>query len=257
MPSTNIHSKPHRTDPASRMQAINAALLKAGEARGYAIGYERSDRKSLVIHGEHVTWRLYERSAQRKVPLTKKELKDPFNSVQAQRGWKEVLVPSGRLGLIIEAEHHGTARVAEHSARPFEGRINKILAKFEKVAAEAAANRKWCVERERRYFERQMRIDERSRLEDIENRKRHMLGSLANDWAEAERLRRFIDRVDQQHAETPDLSGRVGPWLAWAHSHVDALDPLAGGTDSFLERLFPPEPTEYELEFGEPEEDGP
>jgi hypothetical protein len=250
-------SEAREADLGSRIQAIDAGLLAGAQARGHTIARSTNppDHRRLVIHGERIGWWLYERSARHKVPLTKKELKSPFMRLEAQRGWKLELRPSGSLVMTIDADFHSTKRVDEHPKRPFEGQVEKLLDKFEAMAAEAAERRKRNEDWQRRAFERQTRSDERSQREDIERGKVRTLDELADDWAEAQRLRRFVDSVAALDAATPDASGRLGPWLTWARTYVDGLDPLTGGTSSFLERLFPPELSEYEMNFGEPEDE--
>lgn len=238
-------------DTAHRTQEVVGALRKAVLGRGHTAV---SDTGAFLINGEQIDWRIYEASVVRKVPLTKKERDDWLNSFIAKRGWRQVLEPGGSLVLAIKAGFHSEIRIVETRKRPLESRIESIVDRLEAIATESAERRAERDEARRRYQERQKRREERLRLEAIEDRKWEAFIELADDWAEAKRLRRFLDRIGKLNEVSPDKSGRLADWLSWAREGVEARDPLSQGLDGFLERLFPPEPSEYELNFGEPED---
>jgi hypothetical protein len=239
-------------DTEQRAREIRAALCKAAEARGHAVD---SGSRSMTVHGERIAWSMYEPSVRRKAPLTKKELADRYcSSIDRRRGWKFTVEPSGSLMLVIEAALGGKARIADTRKRPLESRIEEIIGRFETMASETAQSRKENEEYERRALERRKRREERERLQLIEDRKWNDLNELADDWAKAERLRRFVRNVTKRNEASPDPSGRVQEWLTWARPYIDGLDPLWNGIESLLERLYPPEVSEYERLFGEPED---
>jgi hypothetical protein len=193
--------------------------------------------------------------AKRKVPLSPKELRDPFiQSNVRESGWKSVLEPSGFLTFVIEAELRSVERIAEHWRHPFETKIDWLLGKLEEAAAHTAERRRLNAQYHEHEAKRRKRREERRERERIESHKWDGLVELADEWGEARRLRAFIDCLAKLEEADPDPSGRICEWLAWARERIDALDPLAGDTEEFLERLFPPPKSEYELEFGEPED---
>lgn len=249
-----IVSAKFREQLYQRKQEIDALLYKALIARGHT---SASETGCVVIQGEKIDWRFYETSVQRKIPLTQKEAQSILTSEAAKRrGWRPDWEPGGFLALLIDADFHSEMRIVETRKHPFEGRIEAVVDRFEKIAAETAERRIQQQESLRRAAEAQMRRQERARLQAIEDRKWDEFTGLASDWEKARQLRCFIVRVTRLNDATPDPSGRVREWLLWTRANVDALDPLADGIEGFLERLFPPEPSEYELNFGEPEDIG-
>jgi hypothetical protein len=84
----------------------------------------------------------------------------------------------------------------------------------------------------RRQEEARKREDQRRR---IEERNREHLEEGARAWAEARRLRRFIQACERSlQADDGSLAagGWQQGWLAWAWEHADRLDPMTNG---FLE----------------------
>lgn len=61
---------------------------------------------------------------------------------------------------------------------------------------------------------------------------------LAN-WAKAEDIRRFIDRVEQASAvNPPNNTEYTARWLAWGRAIATGLDPLSEGTDDFFQHYL-------------------
>jgi hypothetical protein len=238
-------------DMRPRIREVDTALYKTAEARGHKAG-----SGGATINGEYVGWSIHEPSVGKKVPLTKKEFADrsSLTSKERERGWKRTFEPSGSLVLLIEADFHSQTRIADTRKRLLESRIEEIIDRLETIASETIQRRKQHQEDDKRAFERQKRREERKRVERIEDRKWDDFVELAEEWERACQLRRFVARVAKLNEASPNPSGRVQEWLACTRDNVDALDPLADGIDGFLERLFPPQPSEYELNFGEPED---
>ena len=238
-------------DMGPRIRELHVALSKAVEAKGHKAGTGWA-----TIQGESLSWTIYEPSVMKKIPLSEKELADRFSitSKARERGWKQGFEPSGSLALVIDAKFHTQARIADTRKLLLEDRIDAIIDKLEAMATEVVERRKQLEEDQRRAEEKRKRREARLARERIEDRKWDEFNEIANDWIRAEQLRRFVRSVAKRNEASPDPSGRVQEWLAWARPYIDGLDPLWNGIESLLERLYPPEVSEYELNFGEPED---
>jgi hypothetical protein len=229
------------------------AVLKEAEKRGHRIEHLKNfEDVWFEIGGEHVEWLLYERDNLRKVPLTKKELKSPFNS---GRTWRQVKVASGFLVLVVSADYNSDHRIDERPGHLLENRAGRILDKFESVAARAADGRKWQAE----FYVRQARRARRERIRQIEGERWMRLREMASEWNEAERLRKFVETVARRMDELKPRPPRVDAWLDWARWRIDDFDPLAEDTEAVFAKVVqrPRRMSDYEREFGvEEDEDG-
>ncbi len=236
-----------------RRWRIQDALLKTAEKRGHKVGHPKDGVWPvwLWIGGERVDWSIYERDRLRKIPLTKAELKSPFNT--PGRTWKQIAEPSGLFTITISAEYNGKRRLDEQPRRLFERRIDAIVDKLEAAAARTVEGKKWQADFERR----QRRRAYRRKIAGIEADRWERLRELSAAWNEAERLRAFVSTVEQRMKDLTPRPPRVDAWLGWARWRIDDLDPLAEDTEAVFAKVIQrPRPmSEYEREFGEEEDD--
>lgn len=108
----------------------------------------------------------------------------------------------------------------------------------QRIAAERAAEERQRAkeERERRWRE----LMEHARERFITDHRVDALRAQAHAWQEVERLRQYCTALEKVHGDNPDTV----VLLAWAHEHIEAIDPL--GTPPALPA--PPEPTAEALQ---------
>jgi hypothetical protein len=218
-----------------RGEELRASIIKAAEARGYP--NEEPDNSyrfthQFRIHGEAVQWFLYERYAQRQVPLTKKELKNPHYSRYAERGRKPELHPSGWFILIFKVDYHLEIKIRERARHPL--KADEILDHFERVALEAAEQKKRDYEEEQRSRRRAI---ERRRSRRVEDGRWKAINNIISAAERAERLRSFIDIIAGYTPVRPDQERRIRKFVRWASREADMIDPMAQGLDLVLDRL--------------------
>ena len=96
-------------------------------------------QRGFAIRGARIEWSFYEPSMRRKMALTKKEVKSRGNPPIAERGWKKVLVPSGRLTFVFTVDGCSETRIVEPKRHPFE--IDKILDRIDNLVGEISEER--------------------------------------------------------------------------------------------------------------------
>ena len=105
---------------AARIENLWASLLDSARERGYSIGHSQHypGHRQFTIQGAVVEWLIYERSVQRKVPLTAKEKKYWLSSPIGEQG---VAARSGAEWLA------GVARRAVITKAKSESRKGRVL----------------------------------------------------------------------------------------------------------------------------------
>ena len=101
-------------------------------------------------------------------------------------------------------------------------------------AAYALTRRKQEREEElKRMRERLRREREQERRRRKERKRREQLEGQAEQWSKAERLRAFINEVEQRAKSVGAAEPEgVQEWLSWARVHADRIDPLGEGLPS-------------------------
>jgi hypothetical protein len=229
--------RPSSPSAAERVEELESFLLAAARERGYPIDRGRCHpgHWRFIIQNADVEWLIYERGVQRKVPLTKKEEKSRFFLQDEERGWKRVLVPSGRLVLLMSGDYQSQIRIEERTRAPFVA--SEIFARLEQIGAYGAAERACRDEEERLQAKR---AAERVQSRRVEESRWKALNGTMNDMERARRLRQFIDAVSSHSPQRPDQQRRVRKWKRWATAHADSIDPMTNGFDDLLARLgFP------------------
>jgi hypothetical protein len=218
-----------------RMRQLAADLLEVAKKRGYRVGYASSGRCYFVIHDERVEWFLYERSVQRKIPLTKQERKSWQFAHCAERGWKFELQPSSWMMLVVKVDYHSAIKISE---RPrYRLKPEEVMDRFDALAAEAAAEKK---RRDDEAREERRRAVARARSRRVEDGRWDAMYEIMSAAEKTQRLRRFINTVATHSPMRPDQERRVRKFVRWAKAHADAIDPMTKGFDDVLARLWLP-----------------
>ena len=214
---------PFHTAIGRRELRVQDAILKAADARGYAICHRNNALFGLwlLIDGERVDWEFRERYYYRPPRPAEIEPDDhPWSRKQ-----NNVAEPSGYLVLSIKAALSPKQDVHERYGHLFESRIDEILQKCEMKAAHAVAQRRQWEQRERARCERQARARCQQTLEEREDERWSELCRMAAAWRDADNLRAFVDLVAARMDELNQRPVRADLWLAWARRRIDALDP--------------------------------
>jgi hypothetical protein len=57
----------------------------------------------------------------------------------------------------------------------------------------------------------------------------------AAQWLKTERLRQYIDAVEQSAVRNGELSEKLTVWISWARIKADCIDPLVAVSDAILD----------------------
>jgi hypothetical protein len=193
--------RPSSPTAAERVRELETFLLAAARERGYPIdrGRHHPGHWRFIIQNADVEWLIYERGLQRKVPLTKKEEKSWVFLHTAEKGWKQVLVPSGWLVLLVSGDYQPQKRIEERPNAPLVA--SEIFARFEQMGAYGAAERARRNEEER---QKAKRAGERLQSIEVEESRWKALNAAMNNLERARRLRHFIDTVSSHSPQRPD-----------------------------------------------------
>jgi hypothetical protein len=224
----NMPSDPSLGGTEVREQKYREAFLSGAKERGYTFDGQRG----FAIRGARLECFFYEPSMRQRIALTKKELKSRDYSSIAERGWKEILVPSGRLTFVFTVDGCSETRIVEPKRHPFE--IDKILDRIDNLVDEISEERR---QREKERAESRRRAAERAKSRKVEDGRWDAMQRMLDAVNRAEGLRRLIDRIDRQSPLRPDQARRVRKWVRWATAHADAIDPMAKDFDIVLSRL--------------------
>lgn len=233
---------PQQLDRALR---IMDALLKAFDARGYAVTIGNEDRQELkvVVADEPITCFLCEDLDKVLRPMTAQQKKD-FEKYNWKPRQQYDHSPSGTLALHVNANlWNGMRRRWSDSARrPLEKGLNSFLAGIVKVAVAVRAER---LDQERRNREQKDRERRRKELfiaqEKEKERLRYLDGEIAS-WHKAQEIRAYVEAVRihalKQHGRI-DPGSEMDQWLTWATAQADRYDPLVKGPPSVLDEPLP------------------
>lgn len=253
-----VHAGLDQTDSGKRVFQMHDAILKAGEARGYAAEIPKDSRDPLgfAIRGEHVSWRIREGYRRRKVPLSKAELNTPFNLATGTTT-KTLDEPSGALIVFLNARYNIEKRIDDTPRKPLKNRMGEILDWMDAAAAHAAARREEDNLTWRRRIDEQGRRQRLGTLIKREERRWSRLRQVTADRGEVERLLETVAAVRKRMSDGGIDTPRVEAWLQWAEGRIAGLDLMRREPEAIFNRLIARSKalTEYEREFGEEEPD--
>lgn len=221
------------TETDRRKHRILDALFKAIERQGGKV--TQGERGVLVaeVLGEKVEFQVREKQRQQRRPLTEDEKR--WRSA-GDNGWKQELVPTGRLVLEIKTWQWpaGLPRQwLESEKQPMEDMLPDILTTFVAAGPLLVQQRK-----DREAAERERQLAEQRRYEEQRRRKRdanrwRRFRELAQDWHELAAVRDFLTALRSMNAaSTAEIDGRsVEEWIVWAEDWLQRSDPTVNGAD--------------------------
>jgi len=147
--------------------------------------------------------------------------------------------------LTTTAGHYPSRNWKDTERTPLEKRIGEIVVGIIDLAAEIKA-----IEAERAREEEQRRLAwerynlKRNRLE-AEQARFKKLDENASKWEHANRLRTYIDTVENRALAEGTLTAELADWIAWARAKADWIDPLIKVCDPILDAPAPKEPSRW------------
>lgn len=202
-----------------RTLLILDAIVKALEARGYPV--EATKGKSMVtVLGERLTFSIKEKTVRYTPSKSDKEK----TRTLYQPNYRYAYKPTGILTLSIETWPFGFW--TDNKKRLIEECINGFIIGLIKTAdAIKRREHEYWKKEERR---RKQRENEEARIRQInaEDARREKLKQSASDWQEAQRIRDFIQAVENKSNRIEPAS-ELAAWIIWASNYANNLDPLS------------------------------
>ena len=194
------------------------SFVRRAEARGLVFGSD-TERCTVRACGERFKMRLRERLRQSR----HRPMRDDGSYVPAYD-----YAPSGRLALTFEilGGYRSDVNIEDRGRRKLEDKLDEVLEALAKAAEKIRDTRALEEQRVRDAELARRHAEDRARQQWEEEQRRHLLLRQADDWSRAQALRQFIAAA-RAHAELKGQLSEAAPWLEWAVSVADALDPLA------------------------------
>jgi hypothetical protein len=201
-------------------------LIKQFEVRGYAVQADRDGGDAeLVLNEGTVGFRLAERT-KRVAPPPKPPRKSGSRHEPSFDHWQPayILVGTGEFTLEFDKYQLPNCRHTwkDLAKSRVEDRLHEVM---EAIPSWEAVQKRVRIEREE--FEAQQRRAEQRRIanaranEVLRQQRTRLVNNLLS-WERAERLRRFVQAVEQAGSDDP----KVIAWLGWAAAQIRTLDPL-------------------------------
>lgn len=236
----------------NRALCIIDALLKAMEARGYAVDLTAEDRAAtcVKVNEEVFVFSLEERIARTEKELTPEQKeavkKTPFVA-SFYRDYE--FSPTGQLVFkyMAPADSSINHKWKDGEKYKLEDRLNEIIKLLLIDSIRIKENRKEVERRElerqeelRRWEERRRLAEEQERRAKEEQNRRDEFFNYAALWEKSERASIFIKSVKDQYLKNnPELKSdsKFAQWLAWAEQMADRINPITNQNSSFW-KLF-------------------
>ena len=207
--------------PANVIRALRfmQAVITMLEKRGYELKVRQEDTV-VIISGQEMKIALRE-----KVRTTKKP---------GKYGFDNEYTPEGKLILKLDSYPQ---KEWQDGPRTLEEQLPDILARLEtqgqRKMAQQIESDKWHREWEEK--ERVRKEAEQRQQQELANFK-HLLKA-SGIWQKAERIRAYIQQVEQKAANNNELTEETQQWIQWARNKVDWYDPLTNGSDKWLKDM--------------------
>ncbi|MBK1872589.1 hypothetical protein FE848_05080 [Marinobacter sp. 1-3A] len=123
-----------------------------------------------------------------------------------------------------------------------EQRLHQVVAgaldliEEERIRTEEQERRRLAWQKAKDRYDRQVEL-RKQELAQLEK-----LKASAAQWLEAERLRQYIDAVEQSAVSDGRTSEELADWIAWARIKADCIDPLVAVSDAILDSPEPRSP---------------
>lgn len=241
-------------DAIDRALLIGDALTKALERQGMKVWVDPEKRRTLIGLGEtSLTIAISEHVARNKHEVTALEKKAIERWQRSPNRWgsgyhypsppDHDYHPTGKLTISIGG--YPSRSWADTPKTLLEQRLHQVVAGALDLIEE---QRLRTEEQERRRLAWQKAKDRHDRQ--VESRKQELeqlekLKASAAQWLEAERLRQYIDAVEQSAITNGRASEELADWIAWARIKADCIDPLVAVSDAILDSPEPRSPGYY------------
>lgn len=215
-----------------RALRILDALIKALEARGYAVATETGDQRPTTVTVLGIPLEIELREQVSRVPH---QLTPAEKAEQKRNVW--LYLPkydhhlSGQLTFSIKTWCDGARRQWADGKRQ---RLEHCLNAFTAGLIQAAARRQaWDLEHERQrrqWEEQRQQEEEQERLRREEAARLQALEQEVADWQRAQRIRAYVEAVRQVAVERKgaiEAGSELDRWIAWGMQQADRIDPLA------------------------------
>jgi len=116
-----------------------------------------------------------------------------------------------------------------------ENRLHQVVAGVQDLLEE---HRLYLLEQQRREIERQRARERYERQVERRKQEKRRLESLESEairWADAERLRRYIEAVENSAVAKGEMTEELKAWIDWARLKADCRDPLIPVSDAVLD----------------------
>ena len=169
--------------------------------------------------------------------------RDRVNSYTKKVERERIMLPTGRLEMIVAQQGGGATVFKENPGTGFDGQQAKIAEAIEHrysgsqivVAEWAKREQLWRETEIQRRRDEQFRAEQRKRAEE-EKQRRDMLVQEVERWERAESIRRYLFELDRRTAAGGTPMNDYAEWRQWATEVADDLDesrvrvtPDAGG----------------------------
>ena len=238
-----------------RALQISDLLIKTLEQQAFSVHVDA--KKSVTI------LRMEETGTELTFSLTEKITRSAHEVSEAEELARKRYYDRSRRGMpadypkIPQYDYHATGMLAIEVGRwpsrtwrdtpktAIEKRLGEVIAGILGLAKETHAKE---LEAARREEERRLA---KERYESLVKRREsgatrfQSLEVQATNWERAERIRRFVDVVEQRRLSEGMLTEDVQEWLTWARAKADWLDPLVLVSDPILDAPEPKKPGYY------------
>jgi hypothetical protein len=237
-----------------RALSIGDALIKALERQGIKVWVEFEKSRTFIGLGEtSLAIEISEHVARTKHEVTVAEKKAIERWQRSPNRWSAGnhypgppdydYHPTGKLTISIGG--YPSRSWGDTSKTLLEQRLHQVVAGALDLIEE---HRIRAEEQERRRLAWQGAKDRHDRQVELRKRELEQLKRLktnATQWLEAERLRQYINAVEQSAVRNGELSEELTVWISWARIKVDCIDPLVAVSDAILDSPEPRSPGYY------------
>ncbi|MDP4533507.1 hypothetical protein Q9252_15280 [Marinobacter salarius] len=237
-----------------RALLIGDALIKALERQGIKVWVGSEKKLTFIGLGEtFLAITISEHVARSKHEVTVAEKKAIERWQRSPNRWSSGYDyprqpdydyhPSGKLTISIGS--YPSRSWGDTPKTLLEHRLHQVVAgaldliEDYRIRAEEQERRRLARQEAKDRYDRQMafRQHELAQLEKLK--------TSASQWQEAQRLRQYIDAVEQSAARNGELTDGLTGWVSWARIKADCIDPLIAVSDATLDSPEPKSPGYY------------
>ena len=213
-----------------RATRIMDALYRAFDARGFEVrGGPEGGHAHVLVDGELIGFSIEERIRQVPHVLTENEKRDKARGYLWAHKYDHVA--SGLLVLKLDTGWNSGLRGqwSDTTRQRVEDCLNDLMVTMVRVVQHQREDRRKREEQHRQWEEEAARREALRLKREEEAAAVRQVFADAENWAKAERLRRFIAEVERRgtgRAPDPRFTS-VADWVVWASDQANHLDPLS------------------------------